>query len=104
MKRWSVATSKQNKALTSPLHQQIVRLLRPLGDQLAQVSSKPGFSFVEKPQRLVQADETEHIFVVACVGGSFEARLDDCGELFPRCFDGLEGGIVYGERERDEMN
>jgi hypothetical protein len=52
----------------------------------------------------VQADETEHIFVVACVGSSFEARLDDCGELFPRCFDGLEGGIVYGERERDEMN
>lgn len=79
------------KPLTCPFHQHIVRLLRPLGDQLAQMSSKPGFAFVDEPQRAVQADETEHVFVVACVGGSFEARLDDRRELLPRGFDGLDG-------------
>lgn len=85
---------KKKLELTRPLHQHVVRLLRPLGDQLAQVSSKPGLPFVDEAQRAVQADEAEHVFVVSCVGGSFEARLDDRRELFPRGFDGLDMGFL----------
>ena len=66
------------------------------------MSRKPGFSFVDEAQRAVQADETEHVFVVSCVGGSFEARLDNRGELFPRGFDGLDVNLdrLKGEESK----
>ena len=67
------------------------------------MSSKPGFPFVDEAQRAVQADETEHVFVVPRVGGSFEARLDDRGELFPRGLDCLTGGMDCSKREGLEM-